>query len=148
MELDLKNIHIGSLIKIAVADRDLDTSRICNFMKCDIEDIEITYNSKDINTSALMRWSKLLEFDFFRIYSHHLILYSPPAGQEYVTKNDRKSKLPQFKKNLYSRQLIAFVLKELSSNKKTKNQIIKEYNIPKTTLYNWISKYGYYINNE
>ena len=81
----------------------------------------------------------MLEYDFFRLYSQYLILYAPPTSE---TKNQIKSKLPQFRKNIYIKEVIDFVLHLINTNEKTKKQIIEEYRIPKTTLCKWISKYN------
>lgn len=34
MILDLKNIHIGNLIRERVAEKGMDSFRICKFLKC------------------------------------------------------------------------------------------------------------------
>ena len=97
------------------------------------------YQSKSLDAELLLRWSKLLEYDFFRIYTQHLIFYSPPAS----IKKDKisNSALPKFRKNIYTKEVIDFILEQLKNNEKTKLQIIEEYRIPKTTLHKWIEKY-------
>lgn len=45
-----------------------------------------------------------------------------------------------FRKNIYTREVIDFILEMVEKREKTKKQIIEEYNIPKTTLYKWIEK--------
>jgi hypothetical protein len=52
-----------------------------------------------------------------------------------------KNKLPQFRKNIYTRELIDFILEKMEKGEMTKAEIIR-YKIPKTTLYKWISKYS------
>ncbi|PRB01656.1 transposase [Chryseobacterium sp. MYb7] len=138
--MDFKDIHIGKLIQSRVNDLDINIERICNFL--DINELEISemYESKEINTSFLLRWSKLLEYDFFRIYSQHLILYSPPSNINKKNSKSRKSRLPDFRKHIYTREVIHFILELISSGKKTKLEIMNDYKIPKTTLYKWISK--------
>ncbi|WP_099767106.1 transposase [Chryseobacterium sp. 52] len=136
---NFKQIHIGSLIKQRKEELDINTQRICNFLNCSVGDIDKMYLSEDLSTSVLLRWSKLLEYDFFRIYSQHLILYSPPSS---ATANQHVSKLPQFRKNIYTKEVIDFVLELIKFEKKSKLQIIEEYRIPKTTLHKWINKYN------
>ena len=34
-------------------------------------------NAKSIDTETLLKWSNLLDYDFFRVYTQHLILYAP-----------------------------------------------------------------------
>jgi hypothetical protein len=135
--MDFKNINIGRLIQKRVDDLGISSTRVCAFMKCNEKDIDTIYGSNTIDAESLLRWSKLLEYDFFRIYSQHLILYAPSSLKTEVTKN---SSLPQFRKNIYTKELIDFILELINTGQKTKNQVIHEYRIPKTTLYKWISK--------
>ncbi|MEI3791187.1 MULTISPECIES: transposase [unclassified Chryseobacterium] len=143
MPQSFKNIHIGSLIHSRVKECDIEYSRICNFFNCTEEEIEKVYNQNSLDSDLILKWSKLLEYDFFRLYSQHLILYAPQGNIQYnrILKNNNKSSLPQFRKNIYNREIIDFILELIEKNKKTKNEIIKEYRIPKTTLYKWLAKY-------
>lgn len=127
------------MIEIKVAESGIEMSRICNFLKCTEEEIKAIYSQKSLDTELLLKWSKLLDYDFFRIYTQHLILYAPPSAKEKHKK--QKSTLFQFRKNIYTKEVIDFILEQISSGEMTKNQIMEEYKIPKTTLYKWISKY-------
>ncbi|MCY1663500.1 transposase [Chryseobacterium sp. SL1] len=142
MHTEFKEINIGIYISQCVKERGIDISRICNFMKSDVETINTMYSQESMDTQTLLRWCKLLEYDLFRLYSQHLILYSPPTRAGEFHKKKQNSKLPHFRKNIYTKEIIDFVLEMLKSEQKTKEQIIKEYGIPKTTLYKWISKYN------
>ena len=82
----------------------------------------------------------MLEYDFFRIYTQHLILYAPTSAKAENTKK-QKPVLPRFRKNIYTKEIIDFVLEQIETKQKTIKQVIEEYKIPKTTLYKWISKY-------
>jgi len=84
-----------------------------------------------------LKFSKLLEFDFFRIYSQHLILYAPATSRG-ISKNNR---FPKFKKNIYTKEIIDFIISEIQQGEKSKAQVMEDYGIPKTTLYKWIQKY-------
>lgn len=139
MEFNFKNIHIGKLIEQLVAERGIEESRIVKFLKIDDKEIKEMYESKNIDTGFLLLWSKLLEYDFFRIYSQHLILYAPPMSISYNIKNNKE--IPKFRKNIYNTEIIAFILELLEKGEKKKSDIIKEYNIPKATLYKWIKKH-------
>ena len=130
------------MIEILVTESGMEISRICNFMKSTEEEIEEMYQSKSLDTEVLLKWSKLLGYDFFRGYSQHLILYSPPSAKHEENKVMAKSSLPQFRKNIYTKEVIDFVLEQVFTGEMTKNQVIERYRIPKTTLYKWISKYG------
>ena len=128
------------MLKTAVTESGIEISRICNFMKCEEEEVKQIYLQENLSTDILLKWSKLLEYDFFRIYSQHLILYAPVSADNENTKT-QKTNLPQFRKNIYTKEIIDFILEQIEKKEMTKNQIIKRYRIPKTTLYKWISKY-------
>lgn len=138
MKPEFKDIYIGQLIKQRVLECNINVDSLCNSLKCTEEEIENVYKKQAIESESLLKWSKILEYDFFRIYSQHLILYSPPASLQYK-KNTQSRPL---KKNIYTREIIEFVLELIEIGEKSKIQIIKEYKIPKTTLYKWLNKYG------
>lgn len=141
--MDFKNIHIGSLIESKWREKNIPMERLSRFMKSTEDEILSMFQQEKSDTEMLLKWSKLLEYDFFRLYSHHLILYSPPASLQYIGKKTKSSsKLPEFRKNLYTQEIIDFLLELVNSGEKTKLEIINEYRIPKTTLYKWISKYN------
>ena len=138
MKFDFKHIHIGSLIQMKVKENNLDSTRICNFLRCSENDIDLMYQTKSLDAELLLRWSKLLEYDLFRIYSQHLILFAPSGKKQ---DENSTSMLPKFRKNIYTKDIIDFVLEQINKKEKTRLQIIEEYRIPKTTLHKWIEKY-------
>lgn len=140
--MNFKNIHIGQMIKERVAESGIEISRICNFFNCTEDEVIEMYQQENLPTDILLKWSKLLEYDFFRLYSQHLILYAPQSGKDKDSENKNKSKLPTFRKNIYTREVIDFILELYNGGEKTKNQIIEEYKIPKTTFYKWLKKYN------
>jgi len=140
--MNFKDIHVGQMIEKEVTDRRIEISRICNFMKCSEEEVQKMYPKKSLDAETLLKWSKLLEYDFFRLYSQHLILYSPPSAVGNHRKVKGRSSLPRFRKNIYTRDVIDFILEQIQSGKMTKNEVVDRYRIPKTTLYKWIDKYS------
>ncbi|WP_410699250.1 hypothetical protein [Chryseobacterium sp. SIMBA_028] len=110
-------------------------------MKCNSNEVQEMFLKNDLSTDVLLRWSKLLEYDFFRLYSQHLILYSPQTRNN-STDTERVSKLPYFKKNIYTREIIEYMLELIHSGEMTKQQVVEKYRIPKTTLFKWIAKYN------
>ena len=138
--MNFKEIHIGKMLKTTVTESGIAMSRICNFMKCSEEDINQMYLQENLSTDVLLKWSKLLEYDFFRLYSQHLIFYAPPSSEQ-KTKRNTKTVLPQFRKNIYTKEVISFILEQISTGEMTKNEVMEKYKIPKTTLYKWISKH-------
>jgi len=140
--MNFKEIPIGPLIENEVAARGLELPRICNFMKCTEEEIKEMYKVTSLEAENLLKWSKLLEYDFFRLYSQHLILYAPTGtGRSTENKKYKKTILPQFRKNIYTKEVIDFILEQIQSGEMSKSEIIEYYKIPKTTLYKWLSKY-------
>ncbi|MGU3377053.1 transposase [Chryseobacterium sp. M5A1_1a] len=140
--INVKNIHIGKLIEERWKEMNISIERTSNFFGLDTIETLKMFNQSSMDCESLLKWCKLLEYDFFRLYSQHLILYSPPGSEEYKGGVKTKTSLPQFRKNLYSKQIIDFVLELISTGNKTKYQVMEEYKIPKTTLYRWINKYG------
>ncbi|KMQ67713.1 transposase [Chryseobacterium sp. FH2] len=133
-----KDIHIGHFIKERVNEKEITMDRICNFLGKNEEFVENTYTSKSIDTDILLRWCKLLEYDFFRLYSSHLILYSPPSA---VNKNTQKSeKIPYFRKNIYTQEIKEFIMNRIISGEMSQSDVVREYSIPKSTLHRWLQK--------
>jgi hypothetical protein len=137
---NFKQLNIGVLVQQKVGETNIEISRICSFLKCTEEEVENMYVSKSLDSEILLRWSKLLKYDFFRVYSQHLILYSPSKALYKVTEN-KKTAMPQFRKNIYTKEIIDFVLELTEKGEKTKQQIMDDYDIPKATFYTWIKKY-------
>ncbi|MBB6372614.1 transposase [Chryseobacterium shigense] len=142
--INFKDIHIGSLIKKRMLESEINMERACNFLNYGEEYIMDMFKQKDLDTRVLLKWSKLLKYDFFRLYSQHLILYSPPRAID----QQKKQSLPQFRKNLYTKEIIDFVLELIEAETKSIDQVIEEYKIPKTTLYNWMKKYNNYVDEK
>ncbi|HCC95052.1 MAG TPA: transposase [Flavobacteriaceae bacterium] len=138
----MKDIHIGSLIKKRVDELGIDISRIKSFFKTYSEkEINAQYLSKSIQTDDLLKWSKLLEYDFFRIYTQHIILFAPVGKNVATSTSPKSSVLPNYRKSVYTKEIIDFVLNLYTEEKKKIQEISNEYNIPKNTIHNWIKKY-------
>ena len=105
------------MLKIAVTESGIEMSRICNFMNCNEEEIKEMFLHESIQTDILLRWSKILSYDFFRVYTQHLILYAPLSAVDEKTKVKKKSSLPQFRKNIYTKEIINFVLEQINTKK-------------------------------
>ena len=125
--------------KTAVTESGIEISRICNFMKSDEEEINEMFLNENIQTDILLRWSKLLSYDFFRVYSQHLIFYTHPSKGD-SSPEKANTQLPQFRKNIYTKEVIDFIIEQITTGEMSKKEIIEKYNIPKTTLYKWLSK--------
>ena len=137
--LNFKNIHIGGFIKQRVSECEIEHKRICNFMKCSESELLQMYEQESLDSEILLKWSKILAYDFFRIYSQHLIFYSPSA-KLLQDGSIKKTSLPTFRKNIYTQEVIDFILEQIQSKEMSKNDVMERYNIPRTTLYKWIYK--------
>ena len=70
------------------------------------------------------------------------MLYAPISAAEKKKEQEQgKAKLPRFRKNIYTKEVIDFILQRINSKEMTKNEVIERYKIPKTTLYKWIIKH-------
>ncbi len=135
--MNFKDIHIGQMIEQKIIESKIDSQRVCNFLKCTEEEIKQMYREKVLDTETLLKWSKLLEYDFFRLYSQHLILYAPPAAKHKAGKTN----LPMFRKNIYTKEIIHFILEQINTGEMAKIDVVRKYGIPKTTLYKWLIKH-------
>ncbi|WP_426478044.1 transposase [Chryseobacterium sp. CBSDS_008] len=135
-----KDIHMGELISKRARELDIDESRIASFFSLSISEVTAMYEEKSIDSGFLLMWSKLLEYDFFRIYSQHLILYAPASGM-LDTKSSHRSGMPKFRKSIYTKEVIDFMIELVNTGQKTISAITAEYGIPKTTLHKWVAKY-------
>lgn len=100
------------------------------------------YQSENLNTDILLKWSKLLKYDFFRIYTQHIILFAPQNVNHISDLHTNHSKMPEFRKNIYTKELIDFILEIIETGEKSINDVINEYKIPKTTVNRWLYKYS------
>lgn len=140
--IDYKEIHMGNLIKLRVKEKKIALLRICGFIRCTAEEVEKMYASSSIDSEMLLKWSKLLEYDFFRIYSQHIILFAPNNSDQKKEQPKEEAVLPNFRKSLYTREIIDFILNEYISGNISRQEIYKRYNIPKSTFHKWLNKYN------
>ncbi|KAB1232057.1 transposase [Chryseobacterium viscerum] len=136
--MNIKNIHIGSLIRSKVEEYQIPIERISRFLDKTEDDIEKMYHEQSIDTDVLLKWCKLLKFDFFRFYSGHLILYAPQSKMD--NRDSQKKSTMVFRKNIYTQEVKDFILEKIESGVMTANEVVLRYNIPKTTLYKWMKK--------
>jgi len=136
--MNIKNIHIGSLIRSKVEEHQISIERICRFFGSTEGDIEKMYHAKSMDTDILMKWCKLLRFDFFRFYTGHLILYSPQSRMDNALRHNENSLV--FRKSIYTQEVKDFILEKIKNGTMTANDVVERYKIPKTTLYKWMKK--------
>ncbi|KXH83643.1 hypothetical protein AU378_10110 [Chryseobacterium kwangjuense] len=137
--MNYKDIKIGRLIKDLVDEAKINSEDLCTYFKISETELNKIYSSPSLNSEDLLQWSIFLKYDFFRIYSQHLILYAPPADTRYTRKGSEHKK--KFK-NIYTKEIIEFILEQIKSGEKTDIQVVEDYRIPKNTLYKWKKKYN------
>lgn len=76
------NIHIGKLINKVWKQKNISIKQTLDSLKCNEEDVYKMLKKKSINTDKLLKWSRLLKYDFFRIYSQHLNPFTPKISGE------------------------------------------------------------------
>ncbi|MGR3855085.1 transposase [Chryseobacterium indologenes] len=136
--MNIKNIHIGSLIQSKVEEYQISIERISRFLNSTEDEVESMYHAKSMDTDVLLKWCKLLKFDFFRFYTGHLILYAPQARIDNVF--TQKENTLVFRKSIYTQEVKDFILDKIKTGKMTANDVVKRYKVPKTTLYKWMKK--------
>jgi len=141
MDIDFKEIHIGKYIREQMEQKEISMERVCNFFKTGEKEVIRMYGNKSIDTDSLLKWCKLLEFDFFRLYVNHLLLYDGISQTKSNKKIRQSGEKIIFRKNIYTKEIKEFLVSLVTSNQKTVSQITEEYNIPRTTLYKWLRKH-------
>ena len=84
-------------------------------MKCE-DGMIAMYKSKSIDVNILLKWSKLLDYGFFRIYTTSHPFCSSRIG--YKQNPQKNTELPQFRKNIYTIEIIEFVLEMIKNESK------------------------------
>ncbi|MPS74967.1 MAG: transposase [Chryseobacterium sp.] len=137
--MNYKDIIIGTLIRKRVEELGIDENDICSFMTCDKDTVAHTYMANTLDIDTVLKWSKLLKYDFFQLYSQHLMLTFPAKP---IDNSIAKITyfLPRFRENLYSEDIIDFIMELIEKKEKTKRQVIEEYGVPEAVLNRWINK--------
>ena len=138
-------IHIGELIKKKLEESGMDKTVFANRIKKSYPTTLNIFKKKSIKTEDLLKISKVLKYDFFRVYSAEIQLTCPKATNNVRIGASAKeagtdSTLPRFKKNLYSAEFIENLVKDINDGKMTRYEAMKKYELPKTTLYRWCRK--------
>lgn len=136
--MNIKNIHIGNLLRSKVEEHQMSIERISRFLDKTENEIEKMYHAKSMDTDVLLKWCKLLKFDFFRFYTGHLILYAPQTSLDNTATQENSTIV--FRKNIYTQEVKDFILEKIRTGKMTAHEVVERYKIPKTTLYKWIKK--------
>jgi hypothetical protein len=67
-----ENVHIGSWIEKKVSESPLSVAQFANLIPCKSGNVYKIFGKEWVNPGLLMKISKVLEFDFFSLYSQNL----------------------------------------------------------------------------
>ncbi|SKB98289.1 hypothetical protein SAMN05660477_02213 [Soonwooa buanensis] len=140
MKSNFKDILIGECIKTRIQEIGITEAEVARSLETNQDELIGYYTAQDMDVDVLLKLSKILDYDFFRLYSQHLILYAPAIARETPSSNVQKSEGLQFRKNIYTFEIINFILEKIENNEMSISEVVNAYNIPKTTLNKWINK--------
>ncbi|MEY8758924.1 transposase [Chryseobacterium tongliaoense] len=141
---EIRNVHIGFLIKQQVIQSNVDLHYICHFFSSDEQEIYRMYSSRSLDTKVLLKWCRLLEYDFFKVYSESFRLYSTKSAVSKYTVIRRKKRITSVRQKLYTNETKDLLINLIITGQKSIVQIVKEYNISKPVIYGWLRKYTKY----
>lgn len=138
---NFKKIHIGYVLKSIVYERNLEEEYVLKYFKITKETLDEIYNTKNVKLDELLKWSKFLRFDLFRLFSMHLMLHHGISITKSM-KADGNAGI-SIRKNVYTQEIKVFVVNQIRNEEISVTDAIKKYSIPKTTLYKWLKQVSY-----
>ena len=138
---NFKKIHIGYVLKSIVYERKLEEEDVLKYFKITKETLDEIYNTRNVKLDELLKWSKFLRFDLFRLFSMHLMLHHGISITKSM-KADGNAGI-SIRKNVYTQEIKVFVVNQIRNEEISVTDAIKKYSIPKTTLYNWLKQVSY-----
>lgn len=73
--------HIGELIKEELRRQGRSNVWLARQLSCNVRTVVKIFHKQTIDTQQLMKISKILDYDFFKIFSDTLAIRSAPIGQ-------------------------------------------------------------------
>lgn len=138
----VRNIHIGNIITNVILEKKLTDKELSFKLKISIDEINKQLTSNTMDTITLLKWSRALRYDFFRLYSSHLMLHHGISNSISKKALNIDIKGIQIRKNVYTKEMIFFLVNKVKSNEMKPMQVIDKYGIPKTTFYKWLLKFS------
>lgn len=129
------NIHIGFLISNEIKKQNINTKKILLHFNCSHARIKSMLLREYIDTEDLLKWCTLLRVDFFRLYSGYLMLHRGISSKPSIKNNLTEIKI---RKNVYTYEIKKFIVDIIRNKELSTPEVIKKYNIPKTTVYKWL----------
>lgn len=137
----VRDIHIGNIISFVIIEKKFSFDEIKIKMGSSTRTINRMLNASSIDTATLLRWSKVLKYDFFRLYSSHLMLHHGISNTISKKTDNIEIEGIHIRKNVYTKELIQFVVNKVRNKEMSTKQVISKYGIPKTTFYKWLQKH-------
>ena len=144
----VREIHIGNIISFVINEKKLTLNELRIKMVCSTRTINNMLNESSIDTQSLLKLSKVLKYDFFRLYSSHLMLHHGISNTISKQVDNIEVEGIHIRKNVYTKELIEFIVNKVRSKEMSTRQVISQYGIPKTTLYKWLQKFPKENSNE
>lgn len=82
-------IHLGREIHEKVLNSNLTKKQIMTYFRCSDSKVNSMYHSEHMKSDLIMKWSILLDFDFFQFFSSSFIKYKK-YNKKYDKKDDKK----------------------------------------------------------
>lgn len=77
----MNGIHIGKCIRKQVEEQGKTSVWLAQELGCHRTNLYKIYDKRTIDTGILLRISRILEFDFFSLYSHELFSHKDKAAK-------------------------------------------------------------------
>ena len=136
-----RQIHIGKLIQSRMEVMGLSIRSLAHKTGIQERMLYKLLQQESLESNLLLQLSKSLNYDFFRIYTHHLLLYSRPNNGIKTSRGTNgwktSQELPEVRKVAYSPEIISHIVYLIGKKRLGKKEAIEKYGIPKTTLYRW-----------
>lgn len=137
-----KKIHIGQKIRERADFLQIPSERLAERLSIPVSALNEVFSKETIDTGLLLKISKRLNYDFFRLYTGHLIVYAPSSATSKIKEPRQKMNVAfDFRKNVYTPEIIAYFIRKLEKQEISIGEIISKYKIPKSTIYRWKTKY-------
>jgi hypothetical protein len=137
----VRNVNIGLIINEVIKIKKVKLYQFASNLGVSRTELNKYLKSESIDTMILLKISKILRYDFFRLYSSHLMLHHGISNNLNRNKQEFIIQGINIRKNVYTKEMVSFLILKVRSNEMKANEVIKRYGIPKTTFYKWLQKY-------
>jgi predicted transcriptional regulator len=137
----IRDIHIGDIISKILEIKRINKKDFGQSIDASIFEIKNILKGKSMDTNLLLKCSKVLRYDFFRLYSSHLMLHHGISNSMSNKKEQNNIDGINIRKNVYTKELILYLISKVRNKEMTTKEVINKFGIPRTTFYKWLQKY-------